>query len=72
PAKDELIIATEHALGEMYLMLFDAQGRLVLQDKWNAGNASIEKIDLHGKPAGIYFYRLKNTKFVKQGIVVKE
>ncbi|MEP6645864.1 MAG: S8/S53 family peptidase, partial [Saprospiraceae bacterium] len=72
PARDHFNISVNHTSGMMNLVLFDAQGKFVMQDSWNAGNASLEKIDLSGKPEGVYFYKLKNENFIKQGIIVKE
>ncbi|HZV68472.1 MAG TPA: S8 family peptidase [Saprospiraceae bacterium] len=72
PVKNELIIEAGHASGAMSLLLFDAQGRLVLQHNWNTTGTSREKISLEDSPPGIYFYKLTNVDVVKLGLLVKQ
>jgi len=72
PVKNELNIETGHPSGAMSLLLFDAQGRFVLQHKWNPIGVSPEKISLEDNPPGIYFYKITNVDVVKQGLLVKQ
>ncbi|MCB0567958.1 MAG: T9SS type A sorting domain-containing protein, partial [Phaeodactylibacter sp.] len=60
PALEEAWIEVEGLDEPASLLLFDATGRLVYNEKIRAGNASLH-LNLHGLNAGLYYYHIHTT-----------
>ena len=60
PAREEAWIEVEGLDEPASLLLFDATGRLVYNEKIRAGNASLH-LNLHGLNAGLYYYNIHTT-----------
>jgi len=71
PVDNQLFIETKNAVGEIQVQLFDINGKLIIERSWSAGYHSKTSLDLTGKLAGVYFYRIINGMEIRQGIVVK-
>ncbi len=67
PFQDELVLQNTKGI-DSELSLFDVQGRLILQHRWNSNLLGINTQHL---ASGYYFYRIKSNLGVQSGKLVK-
>jgi subtilisin family serine protease len=67
PFEDKLILQNTKSI-DSELLLFDVQGRLILQQRWNSSSLEINTQHL---ASGCYFYHIKSDFGVQSGKLVK-
>ncbi len=71
PIIDQLVIEIQQAIGPVSFGMYDVQGRLLLQQQWDASGLSVHSIDVSSVPAGFYFCKISNGGKLFQGKMVK-
>jgi subtilisin family serine protease len=71
PFDNQVFVEMKNAEGDVQAAFFDAAGRLVFQQKWNAAGQTVRAFDFTGQPSGVYFFKISNRAGVWQGRVVK-
>lgn len=71
PIIDQLVIEIQQAIGPVSFGMYDIQGRLLLQQQWDASGHSVHSIGVSSMPAGFYFYKISNGDKFLQGKLVK-
>ncbi|MCB0641410.1 MAG: S8 family peptidase [Phaeodactylibacter sp.] len=71
PFNKSMVLRFTNWYGNTKLELFDAAGRLVHLEEWEAQNERLRILDLSDLPGGIYFYRIDNGENSHNGKVIK-
>lgn len=71
PTSDLVSLEFLNILGKTQVEIYDATGQLLQSHQYNLLEYQIEKIDLSGFSAGIYFYKIKNNAIEKSGKIFK-
>jgi len=71
PVINQLVIEIQQATGPVSFGMYDLQGRLLLQQQWDASGLTVHSVDVSSMPAGIYLYKISNGGMLFQGKVIK-
>ena len=71
PFSKALIMKMTNWSGNTTLSIFDAAGRLVHLEEWEAQNERLRILDLNNLQSGVFFYRIENGEEEFSGKVVK-
>lgn len=70
PAVDVVWFQFDHLTGETTLQILNQEGKQILRQQWQAQGAESLRIDLHGQPSGVYFWKLQSGNGVVSGKIV--
>jgi len=71
PVINQLVIEIQQATGPVSFGMYDLQGRLLLQQQWDASGLTVHSVDVSSMPAGFYLYKISNGGMLFQGKVIK-
>lgn len=71
PVNDYVLFDLQHFNGNTLVELFDMEGKLILQQKLNAGERQLVKVSIPELANGIYIYKVSGNGAVVSGKLVK-